>query len=198
MDRYHPASAAGGDGAVIINSETSGPRADDDSMATVTALYAEHALGLTRLALIMVGDRPTAEDIVQDAFCGLHRRWPSLRDQAKALSYVRSAVLNGCRTEFRRARTAAGRAAKDGQDYEAQLPSAWSAESAALATEERREVLRALLRLPPRQREALLLRYYLELSEAELASAMRISKGTAKSTVARGLTALRVLLKEES
>jgi DNA-directed RNA polymerase specialized sigma24 family protein len=52
--------------------------------------------------------------------------------------------------------------------------------------------------LPPRQREALLLRYYLELSEAELASAMRISKGTAKSTVARGLTALRVLLKEES
>jgi RNA polymerase sigma-70 factor (sigma-E family) len=167
-------------------------------MATVTALYAEHALGLTRLALIMVGDRPTAEDIVQDAFCGLHRRWPSLRDQAKALSYVRSAVLNGCRTEFRRARTAAGRAAKDGQDYEAQLPPAWSAESAALATEERREVLRALLRLPPRQREALLLRYYLELSEAELASAMRISKGTAKSTVARGLTALRVLLKEES
>ena len=86
---------------MIINSETSGPRADDDSMATVTALYAEHALGLTRLALIMVGDRPTAEDIVQDAFCGLHRRWPSLRDQAKALSYVRSAVLNGCRTEFR-------------------------------------------------------------------------------------------------
>jgi DNA-directed RNA polymerase specialized sigma24 family protein len=59
-------------------------------------------------------------------------------------------------------------------------------------------VLRALLRLPPRQREALLLRCYLELSEAELASAMRISKGTAKSTVARGLTALRVLLKEES
>jgi RNA polymerase sigma-70 factor (sigma-E family) len=169
-----------------------------DPAAAVTALYAEHALGLTRLALIMVGDRPTAEDIVQDAFCGLHRRWEKLRDPAKALSYVRSAVLNGCRTEFRRASTAPGSAAAGGAVYEAHLPPAWSAESAALATEERREVMRALLKLPPRQREALLLRYYLELSEAEAASAMRISRGTAKSTVARGLAALRKLLGEES
>jgi RNA polymerase sigma factor (sigma-70 family) len=68
----------------------------------------------------------------------------------------------------------------------------------ALATEERREVMRALLKLPPRQREALLLRYYLDLSEAEAASAMRISRGTAKSTVARGLAALRTMLGEES
>jgi RNA polymerase sigma-70 factor (sigma-E family) len=201
MDRYYPSGVDRGDGAVTVGSATFGPRgsrvpADPD--AAVTALYAEHAVGLTRLALIMVGDRPTAEDIVQDAFCGLHRRWDKLRDRTKALSYVRSAVLNGCRTEFRRTRTALGSAAKQIQEYEAHLPPAWSAESAALATEERRGVLHALLKLPPRQREALLLRYYLELSEAEVASAMRISRGTAKSTVARGLAALRTLLGEES
>ena len=162
-----------------------------DPGAAVTALYAEHALGLTRMALIMVGDRPTAEDIVQEAFCGLHRRWDKLRDPAKALSYVRSAVLNGCRTEFRRTRASLG-------GDEAQLPPAWSAESVALAQQERQEVLLALLKLPARQREALLLRYFLELTEADTARAMGISRGTAKSTVSRGLAALRVLLKEES
>ncbi len=67
-----------------------------------------------------------------------------------------------------------------------------------LATEERREVLAALLKLPARQREALLLRYYLDLSEADTASAMRVSRGTAKSTVARGIAALRILLGEQS
>ena|ERR1022692_1055586 len=77
-------------------SVTAGHGADDsaasrsaDPAAAVTALYAEHALRLTRLALIMVGDRQTAEDIVQDAFCGLHRCWRRLRDPDKALPYVR-------------------------------------------------------------------------------------------------------------
>ena len=211
MDRDNPARIEAGDAAMTIDrgapaaygigAQADPARADPvraDPAAAVTTLYAEHALGLTRLALIMVGDRPTAEDIVQDAFFGLHRRWDKLREPAKALSYVRSAVLNGCRTEFRRARRALGSIAADGAEYEARLPPAWSAESAALATEERREVLRALLRLSPRQREALLLRYYLELSEVEVAGAMRISRGTAKSTVARGLAALRKLLGEES
>jgi RNA polymerase sigma-70 factor (sigma-E family) len=167
-----------------------------DPAAAVSALYAAHALGLTRLALIMTGDRHAAEDIVQEAFCGLHRRWDKLRDPAKALPYVRSAVLNGCRTEYRRSKVAIG--PPGGDDYEARLPPAWSAESAALASEERREVVRALLKLPSRQREALLLRYFLDLSEADTASAMHISRGTAKSTVARGLTALRILLGESS
>ena len=169
---------------------------DADPAAAVSALYAEHALGLTRLALIMTGDRQAAEDIVQEAFCGLHRRWDKLRDPAKALPYVRSAVLNGCRTEFRRSKAAIG--PPGGDDYEARLPPAWSAESAALASEERREVVRALLKLPNRQREALLLRYFLELSEADTARSMGISRGTAKSTVARGLTSLRILLGESS
>jgi RNA polymerase sigma-70 factor (sigma-E family) len=162
--------------------------------AAVSALYAEHALGLTRLALIIVGERQTAEDIVQDAFCGLHRRWHALRDTGKALPYVRSAVLNGCRSESRRSRTFLASGGRDG----AYLPPVWSAESVVLATEERREVIAALSRLPARQREALLLRYFLDLSEADTAAAMRISRGTAKSTVSRGLAALRELLGESS
>ena len=68
----------------------------------VTALYHAHALGLIRLAHIMLGDRAAAEDVVQDAFCGLYRNWSRLADQAKALPYVRSSVLNGCRTALRR------------------------------------------------------------------------------------------------
>lgn len=168
-------------------SRDAGPVADP--AAAVTALYREHALGLTRLALVLVRDQQTAEDIVQDAFCGLHRRWSHVRDTAKALAYVRSAVLNGCRSEFRRRRTT--------RDLPPEVP-AWSAESAALASEERREVLRALTRLPARQREALVLRYYLDLSEAETASAMQVSRGTAKSSAARGIASLRRLLGEES
>ena len=160
-----------------------------DLALAVTALYRDHALGLTRLALVLVRDAQAAEDIVQEAFCGLHRRWGQLRDTERALSYVRSAVLNGCRSEFRRRRVSRGQPPE--------VP-AWSAESAALASEERREVLRALAQLPARQREALVLRYYLELSEAETASAMRISRGTVKSTAARGIAALRQLLQEGS
>jgi RNA polymerase sigma-70 factor (sigma-E family) len=166
-----------------------GGAAAADPAAAVTALYREHALGLTRLALVLVRDTQAAEDIVQDAFCGLHRRWSHVRDTDKALAYVRSAVLNGCRSEFRRRRSARG--------VPPDAP-AWSAESAALAIEERREVLLALTRLPARQREALVLRYYLDLSELETASAMRVSRGTAKSAAARGIASLRRLLREES
>ena len=63
----------------------------------VTALYEAHALGLIRLAVVMLGDRPAAEDVVQEAFYGLYRRWHALSDTANALAYVRSSVINGCR-----------------------------------------------------------------------------------------------------
>ncbi|WP_433330132.1 RNA polymerase sigma factor [Spirillospora sp. CA-294931] len=75
-----------------------------DATTAVTDLYRGRALGLMRLALMMVGDRPTAEDVVQDAFTGLYRRCPRLRDREKALTYVRSSVLNGCRAALRRRR----------------------------------------------------------------------------------------------
>jgi RNA polymerase sigma factor (sigma-70 family) len=129
----------------------------------VTALYQAHALGLIRLAVVMLGDRPAAEDVVQEAFCGLYRRWHSLSDTGKALSYVRSSVINGCRSVLRR-RLRPADLAGDPPDE--------SAEAMALIDEEHRQVLTAIRSLPARQREALVLRFYLDLDEGEIAAWM--------------------------
>ncbi|WP_344858927.1 SigE family RNA polymerase sigma factor [Planomonospora alba] len=157
----------------------------------MAGLFAEHHLGLVRLALLMVGDQATAEDVVQEAFTRTHAGRRRLRDPDKALTYIRSAVLNGARSVLRRRAVAFRRAVP----YE---PPVWSAEHAALLGEERREVLLALRTLPQRQREALVLRYYLDLSDAEIAETMGIGASTARSTLARGLAALARKLGEES
>lgn len=156
--------------------------------AAVTALYEAHALGLVRLAHVMLGDRAGAEDVVQEAFGGLYRRWDQLSDKDRALQYVRSSVLNGCRSVLRRRRHA-------DIDGVHQSPAA-SAEAAALTSEERREVMRALRRLPDRQREVLVLRFYLDEPEAEIARVMGISQSTVRSTAHRALVKLGHLLKE--
>ena len=158
----------------------------------VTALYRAHALGLIRLAVVMLGDRPAAEDAVQEAFCGLYRRWHSLADPAKALSYVRSSVINGCRTVLRR------RLRQRGVDPLTGDPPGESAEAVALISEEHRQVLTAMRRLPSRQREVLVLRFYLDLDEEETAASMRISRGTVKSTTSRALAALGRILGNSS
>jgi RNA polymerase sigma-70 factor (sigma-E family) len=166
----------------------------DDAGAPVTALYQAHGVGLIRLAVIMLGDRPAAEDVVQEAFCGLYRRWDHLDDPQNALRYVRSSVLNGCRSVLRnRGRLRPGPGSQPGRPDTVE-----SAESTALVGEEHRAVLAALRRLPDRQREALVLRFYLDLSEAEIARSMGISQGTVKSTVSRALAALGRLLGEGS
>ena len=162
------------------------------SRDAVTALYAEHAVGLIRLAVVMLGDRPAAEEVVQEAFCGLYRRWGRLSDPSKALPYARSAVLNGCRSALRRRARWQSVSVTGPQVWE----TAESAESSVLASEEHREVLAALRRLPDRQREALVLRFYLELGEAEIAESMGITPGTVKSTTSRALAALGRLLEE--
>src|ERR1700746_2870130 len=72
-----------------------------DATLGVTALYRAHAVGLIRLAIIMLGDRAAAEDVVQDAFLGLYRHWDGLADTDSALAYTRSAVLNRCRNALR-------------------------------------------------------------------------------------------------
>ena len=156
----------------------------------VTALYAEHALGLTRLAHVMLGDRAAAEDVVQDAFAGLYRRWPHLTDPGKAQAYLRSAVLNGCRS-------AARRAGRVPPPVFVTVEHAPSAESALLEGQARGAVLAALRRLPARQREALVLRYYLDLPDSEIAAAMTIGESTVRSTVHRGLAALERILGKE-
>lgn len=164
--------------------------------ASVTALYAEHALGLVRLAVVLVGDRASAEDIVQDAFLGLYRRWDDLTDTSYPLAYLRASVLNGCRTALRRRSRYGSRPLA--ADAVVTGPPAESAESRALLTEEQRAVARALRRLPERQREALVLRYYLDQSEEEIARTMGVSRGTVKSATHRGLGAIGRTLKEGS
>jgi RNA polymerase sigma-70 factor (sigma-E family) len=172
--------------AEILDVGAPGPLEADDA---VSGLYERHALGLTRLALIMVGDRESAEDVVQEAFLGLYRRYGRLRDPDNALVYLRSAVLNNARSVLRRRRLPSFFAGA----YE---PPVWSAESAALLGAERRTVLAALHRLPRRQRETLVLRFYGELSEEETAQVMGVSRGTVKSTTHRALAALGRLLEE--
>ena len=165
-----------------------------DAAPSVTALYQAHAVGLIRLAIIMLGDRTAAEDVVQDAFFGLYRHWGGLSDPANALNYVRSAVLNGCRTA-RRARTRRDR--REGLAAPAE-PAGESAEASVLIGEEHRQVLAAIRALPDRQREALVLRFYLDMSEEEAARAMRISRGTVKSATSRAIAALGRMLQEDS
>jgi RNA polymerase sigma factor (sigma-70 family) len=107
----------------------------------VTALYRSHALGMTRLAYLMLGDRQAAEDVVQEAFCGLFRAWDRLPERTNMAAYLRVSVMNGCRSVLRRARRAPRLPA---------MPPAPSAEASVLVGEERRAAVAALRRLPPR------------------------------------------------
>jgi RNA polymerase sigma-70 factor (sigma-E family) len=136
----------------------------------------------------MVGDREAAEDVVQEAFCGLFRAWNRLPDHSRVQGYLRVSVVNGCRSAMRRARHVPRALA---------VPDAPSAEADALVGEEQRAAVAALRRLPPRQREALVLRYYADLPEQETALAMGVSRGTVKSTTARALATLARMLRED-
>ena len=169
------------------------PAAPEAEWLDVAALYREHHADLVRLALLLVGDRGCAEDVVQDVFTRLCARNRVLQ-QESTLAYVRTAVVNGCRSVLRR-RALARRVAitrtvpwRDTQD---------SAEQTALLAEDRRQVLAALAGLPSRRREVLVLRYYLNLPVAEVAAMLGISQGSVKSATARGLEALGRRLGEQ-
>ena len=155
----------------------------------VTALYQAHALSLARLALLMLGDRDAAQDVVQDAFLGLYRRWDKLASADAAPAYLRASVLNGCRTLLKRRSRPALHAAEASLD---------SAEETLMHSEEQRAILAAIRRLPARQREALVLRYYLDMSEDQAARVMGVSRGTVKAATSRAVAAIGRMLKEES
>jgi RNA polymerase sigma-70 factor (sigma-E family) len=161
----------------------------------ISLLFRQHYAELVRLAVMMVGDRPTAEDVVQDVFARLHARRDRTRLAGDPLAYVRACVLNGCRTVLRRRsitlRHAGSRAPLPDLPHD-------SAEQEVIQAEGRRQVFAALAKLPRRRREVLVLRYYLGLREAEVAAVLGITPGTVKSTTARGLRALARALGEES
>ncbi|MGH3529398.1 MAG: RNA polymerase sigma factor [Pseudonocardiaceae bacterium] len=158
-----------------------------DAPLTLEDLYRQHRMRLVRLAILLVDEAPTAEDVVQEAFTGLHRHWSGLRDEAAALGYLRTAVVNGSRSVLRRRKTARGYV----PPHQA---NARSAESLAMLTTEHQAVVVALGQLPPRQREVLVLRYYGGMSEAEIAAATGVSRGTVKSSASRALDALQRML----
>jgi RNA polymerase sigma-70 factor (sigma-E family) len=155
----------------------------ESAAEAVDGLYRAHAVGLVRFALMLVGDQTTAEDVVQEAFLGLYRGWHRVRDPGHVLGYLRTAVLNGCRTVQRSRR----RARLQRVPHQ---PPVWSAEAAAMEGEDRRAVLAAVARLSLRQREVLALKYYLDLGEQEIAALLGVSRGTVSSTGSRALAAL--------
>jgi RNA polymerase sigma factor (sigma-70 family) len=165
----------------------SGPSRDG---LLISELYREHGLDLVRVALLLVGDRATAEDVVQDAFIGLFRGLHRLADTDKALAYLRVSVINGCRSVHRRRLGVSLRHAH-------QEPTVWSAESAVMAREDSRLALQAVSRLPARAREVLALRYYLDMPDQEIAATLRVSRGTVSSTASRALAALAQVLREQ-
>lgn len=156
----------------------------------VGELYRVHGLTLVRTAVLLVGDRPTAEDVVQDAFAGLYRMSHRLSSPDKALAYLRVSVLNGCRSVHRSRRARFGRASQH-------EPAVWSAEAAVIAREDSRLMLQAVARLPRRSREVLGLRYYLGLADTEIAEVLGVSRGTVSSTASRALAALARQLGEK-
>jgi RNA polymerase sigma factor (sigma-70 family) len=183
----------GTDSARLDHPEAPAPLRDAAGQATsaedaVAWLYESHALALTRLAHIMLGDKQSAEDVVQDAFLGLYRNWARLTHEAMALPYLKASVLNGCKSVLRWRRIRVNRAVHE--------PPTASAESAVLADEEQQSVLIAVRHLPARQREALILRFYLHEPEAEVARVMNISPSTVRSTTYRALIALHRMLGE--
>ena len=174
----HPGAGAG--------SRTPAAGTGWDAEQAVAALYAAHYRSLVGLATLLVRDVATAEEVVQDSFVAMLFTWPRLRDHEKALSYLRRCVVNRSRSVLRH-RVIVDKTTPD-------LP----AEQGALTLLERSAVAAALRALPARQREALVLRYYGDLSDAEIASAMGISKGAVKSHTARAIAALRAVMETES
>ncbi|RIJ78088.1 SigE family RNA polymerase sigma factor [Nakamurella silvestris] len=166
------------------------PAADPTAPQTIDDIYRSHRMSMVRLAILLVDDIASAEDVVQDAFTGLYRNWSGLRDTRAAIGYLRTAVVNGSRSMLRRRRTARAYVPPHTAD-------ARSAESMAMMTAEHRAVAAALADLAPRQREILVLRYYGGLSEAEIAETTGLSAGTVKSTASRAVAKLGQLVKEK-
>jgi RNA polymerase sigma-70 factor (sigma-E family) len=146
-------------------------------------LYASHYAGLVRLAVLLLRDQALAEDVVQDSFVAVHGKWRRI-DQPTAPAYLRQTVVNRCRSALRH-RTVVLKHRLEPPPDEA------PADESLLRQERRDAVLDALARLPVRQREVLVLRHYLDLTEREIATTLNITQGSVKSHASRASAALR-------
>lgn len=151
------------------------------------ALFRRHCTPLVGLAFVLLGDREEAEEVVQDAFVSLHRNWSGLRDTGAAGAYLRSAVVGGCRSRqrrFVRARRATNRLGP--------VPAEGGLEEMAVDTDEAARVTAAVQALPTRQREVVVARYYLGLSEAQTAQLLQVGLGSVKRHAHRALATLQL------
>jgi RNA polymerase sigma-70 factor (sigma-E family) len=162
-----------------------------DASDAVTEIYSAHYSQLVRLAVMLVHDVQTAEEVVQDSFEAMHLAWRRLRNTEKALAYLRQAIVNKSRSVLRHRKVVEMHPPKPAPDEQ-------SAEHAALTLIERSAVTSALRSLPVRQREAVVLRYYGDFSEADIATAMGISRGAVKSHTARAMASLKSILEQET
>jgi RNA polymerase sigma-70 factor (sigma-E family) len=167
------------------------PSLDDpstwDADTAISMLYAAHWSQLVRLAALLTRDASVVEEIVQDAFVAFHRRWDSIADPGAAYAYLRMSVVNGARSALRH-RSVEERYRQPGP------PAPAGPEELAVRSDADARVLAALHTLPRRQQEVLVLRYYGDLSEAEIAHTLGISRGAVKSHAHRGLAALKAAL----
>lgn len=157
--------------------------------SSLPALYDEHFRSMVKLASMYVDDRETAEEVVQDAFVKLLAG--NYRIEAgKEAPYLRKMVLNGARSMLRKRRV-----------RRLHTPDApglvAAAEESGMAGAERDRILAAVRQLPEKQAAVLILRFYLDLSEADIAETLGIARGSVKSHSHRGLAKLQKLLGEE-
>jgi RNA polymerase sigma factor (sigma-70 family) len=161
--------------------------AQSDADQAIRAIYGTEYRSLVRLAAVLIGDVGIAEEVVQDSFVAMYGAWTWLRDRDKALAYLRQRVINRSRSALRYRMAAGWNAPKP----EPGMP---SAEHDAITKLEGSAVISAMHTLSPRQREALMLRFYLDLSERQAASVMGISPGAAKRHTARAKAAMLSVL----
>jgi RNA polymerase sigma-70 factor (sigma-E family) len=174
---------------MIIVGEAEADRARDaaGTPELLVSLYSAHFTELVRAAALILGRADEAEEIVQEAFVRTLKAWPRLRDVTRAESYLRSTTFNLARSKIRRWVVARRRTLP----FQANHP---SAEERALVREEHRVVLAGLMRLPKRQRECLVMRYYLDLPVAEVATLLGVSVGSVKTHTHRGIEQIRKAL----
>lgn len=175
------------DGRPAVRAATTAPL---DADAALTELYTAHYPGLVHLAAALLDDPALAEEVAQDAYVRMHASWGRLRDQDAALAYLRRTVVNLAHSRLRRRRVAE-------RQPPAWFPDEPSAEYGALDRLDRAAVVAALDGLPRRQRETLVLRYWADLSGAEIAALLGISEGAVKSHASRAMAALRARMSEQ-
>ena len=172
-----------------VGLESEEARASSEADAAITALFDEHYTRMLRVAAVLLRDISTAEDVVQDAFLSLHSSWARVNDKSQAVGYLHRSVVNAARSRLRRRAVAQRHRPTPGAD-------AASAEDAALAGMATGPVFAALRALPRREREVVLFRHYLDLSERQTAEALGLRPGSVKAYGSRGLAALRSTLND--